>query len=131
MKRRSPSRRRPTRAVQRKSAPPVVLKLGGELLEEPVRLKALARAIVSEIIQIDERAKNAATDGMLYLYNENWREYAETDEAGEQVVGRVLLERKISARLILRRNRAQPQGADVGAARQFGLRQHFGPREHG
>lgn len=46
---------------------------------------ALAGAIVSEITQIDERAKNAATDGMLELYNENWREYAETDEDGEQV----------------------------------------------
>jgi hypothetical protein len=46
---------------------------------------ALARTIVSEITQIDERAKNAATDGMLYLYNENWREYGEIDEDGEQV----------------------------------------------
>src|ERR1700754_3516213 len=44
---------------------------------------ALARAIVSEIAQIDERAKNAATDGTLYLYNENWREYGEIDEDGE------------------------------------------------
>jgi hypothetical protein len=46
---------------------------------------ALARTIVSEITQIDERAKNAATDGMLELYNENWREYGEMDEDGEQV----------------------------------------------
>jgi hypothetical protein len=46
---------------------------------------ALARAIVSEISQIDERAKNAATDDMLELYNENWREYGEIDEDGEHV----------------------------------------------
>jgi hypothetical protein len=45
----------------------------------------LARAILSEIAQIDERGKNAATDGTLYLYNENWREYGEIDEDGEQV----------------------------------------------
>jgi hypothetical protein len=49
------------------------------------RCLALARAIVSEIAQIDERGKNAATDGTLYLYNENWREYGEIDEDGEQV----------------------------------------------
>lgn len=58
------------------------------LFHEKTRLPqclALARAIVSEISQIDETAKNAATDGMLELYNENWREYAETDEDGEQV----------------------------------------------
>jgi len=46
---------------------------------------ALARAIVSEIAQIDERAKNAATDSMLEIYNENWRVYGETDEDGETV----------------------------------------------
>ena len=58
------------------------------LIAEKTRLPqclALARAIVSEISQIDDRAKNAATDGMLYLYNENWREYGEIDEDGEQV----------------------------------------------
>ena len=59
------------------------------LISEKTRLPqclALARAIVSEITQIDERAKNAATDGMLYLYNESWREYGEFDqEDGEYV----------------------------------------------
>jgi hypothetical protein len=64
---------------------------------------ALARAIVSEITQIDERAKNAATDGMLDLYNENWREYAETDEDGEEmeVSNPELTEEEFKSRLTL------------------------------
>ena len=65
---------------------------------------ALARAIVSEITQIDERAKNAATDGMLYLYNENWREYGEFDrEDGEyvEVSNPELTEEEFKSRLTL------------------------------
>jgi acetylglutamate kinase len=37
--------RRPRRTIRGRSTAPVVLKLGGELLEEPVRLRAIARAI--------------------------------------------------------------------------------------
>jgi hypothetical protein len=64
---------------------------------------ALARAIVSEITQIDERAKNAATDGMLDVYNENWREYDETDEDGEyvEVSNPELTEEEFKSRLTL------------------------------
>jgi hypothetical protein len=64
---------------------------------------ALARAIVSEITQIDDRAKNAATDGMLYLYNENWREYGEIDEDGEhvEVSNPELTEEEFKSRLTL------------------------------
>lgn len=65
---------------------------------------ALARAIVSEITQIDERAKNAATDGTLYLYNENWREYGEFDaEDGEyvEVSNPELTEEEFKSRLTL------------------------------
>jgi hypothetical protein len=65
---------------------------------------ALARAIVSEIAQIDERAKNAATDGMLYLYNENWREYGEFNmEDGEsvEVSNPELTEEEFKSRLTL------------------------------
>jgi hypothetical protein len=65
---------------------------------------ALARAIVSEITQIDERAKNAATDGMLYLYNENWREYGEFNmEDGEsvEVSNPELTEEEFKSRLTL------------------------------
>ena len=64
---------------------------------------ALARAIVSEITQIDERAKNAATDGMLWLYNENWREYGEIDEDGEcvEVSNPELTEEEFKSRLTL------------------------------
>lgn len=45
----------------------------------------LATAIVLDITKIDERAKGAATDDMLDLYNENWREYGQVDEDGECV----------------------------------------------
>jgi hypothetical protein len=64
---------------------------------------ALARAIVSDITQIDERAKNAATDGMLYLYNESWREYGEIDEDGEyvEVSNPELTEEEFKSRLTL------------------------------
>src|SRR5262245_33288414 len=64
---------------------------------------ALARAIVSEIAQIDERAKNAATDSMLEIYNENWREYGETDEDGEtvEVSNPELTEEEFKSRLTL------------------------------
>ena len=76
------------------------------LISEKTRLPqclALARAIVSEITQIDERAKNAATDGMLYLYNENWREYGEIDEDGEcvEVSNPELTEEEFKSRLTL------------------------------
>jgi hypothetical protein len=77
------------------------------LIPEKTRLPqclALARAIVSEITQIDERAKNAATDGMLYLYNENWREYGEFDqEDGEyvEVSNPELTEEEFKSRLTL------------------------------
>src|SRR5262245_15717024 len=76
------------------------------LIAEKMRLPqclALARAIVSEISQIDERAKNAATDGMLYLYNENWREYGEMDEGGElvEVSNPELTEEEFKSRLTL------------------------------
>jgi hypothetical protein len=76
------------------------------LISEKTRLPqclALARAIVSEITQIDERAKNAATDGMLYLYNESWREYGEVDEDGEyvEVSNPALTEEEFKSRLTL------------------------------
>jgi hypothetical protein len=76
------------------------------LVAEKTRLPqclALARAIVSEITQIDERAKNAATDGMLYLYNESWREYGEVDEDGEyvEVSNPELTEEEFKSRLTL------------------------------
>jgi hypothetical protein len=76
------------------------------VISEKARLPqclALARAIVSEITQIDERAKNAATDGMLYLYNENWREYGEIDEDGEyeEVSNPELTEEEFRSRLTL------------------------------
>jgi hypothetical protein len=76
------------------------------LISEKTRLPqclALARAIVSEITQIDERAKNAATDGMLYLYNESWREYGEVDEDGEyvEVSNPELTEEEFKSRLTL------------------------------
>ena len=38
---------------------------------------------------------------------------------------------KVRAGPVLGRDGAQPQRADVVAARQFGLRQNFRPREHG
>jgi hypothetical protein len=76
------------------------------LISEKTRLPqclALARAIVSELTQIDERAKNAATDGMLYLYNESWREYGEVDEDGEyvEVSNPELTEEEFKSRLTL------------------------------
>ena len=45
----------------------------------------LARTIVSGITEIDERARDAATDAMLDIYNESWREYGEVDDDGEYV----------------------------------------------
>jgi hypothetical protein len=41
----------------------------------------LARTTVSGITQIDERAKNAATDDMLDPYNENSRRHGEIDSS--------------------------------------------------
>jgi hypothetical protein len=64
---------------------------------------ALARAIVSDITQIDERAKNAATDAMLDLYNESWRVYGEVDEDGEylEVSNPELTEQEFKSKLTL------------------------------
>ncbi len=46
------------------------------------------------------------------------------------MVAAVLLEREVRARLVLRRDRAQAQRADIRAPRQLGLRQHLRPGEH-
>src|SRR3954454_25090200 len=51
-------------------------------------------------------------------------------ENNGRMVGSILLVRKIRARLVLRRDGAQAQGAVIRASRQLDFVQHFRPREH-